>query len=153
MRLLALGLTAVLLTACSANLRRSEGRVLDASDSRWLEQRLASEIAERSALITERSWSPPQILARLDGEVLSTSPLQAAISEALLSHGVVVHADPQTGDARMVVTLTCKAGPDTEGLRMASYIADAELRSADGVVLDIIRLQIDKRWKPQPKWK
>lgn len=153
MRLLAMSFAVVLLASCSGNLRRSEGRTLDATDSRWLEHRLSVEIADRDAILRDRSWSSPQVLVRLDGEILVSSPLQAAVTESMLAHGAIVHADPSPGDAKLVITLTAMPGPADADTRTTSYLANAELRTADGVVLDIIRLQIDKRWKPQPKWK
>ncbi len=154
MRALPLLILALLLAGCSAsNVRSSDGRLLDASDSRWLEQRLAAELAERATILRDHAWAPPQILVRLDGEVLVISPMQAAIVEAMLAHGATVHAEPMSGDAGVTVTVTAMAGPEAGDMRQTTYRADAELRSAAGAVLDIIRLQVDKRWKPQPKWK
>jgi hypothetical protein len=153
MRALLTTILVLLLAGCSSNVRSSDGRVLDASDSRWLEQRLAAEIAERGPIVQAHSWASPQVLVRLDGEVVVISPVQAAITEALLSQGAIVHAEPMSEDGRIVVTLTAMPGPESGSLRQTTYLAVAEMRSATGTVLDMIRLQVDKRWQPQPKWK
>lgn len=153
MRALSLLVILMLVAGCSGNVRHSDGRSIDGDDLVWLQDRLAGELADRGGIVRAHSWAPTQILVRLDGEVVLISPLQAAIGAALLAQGATVHADAMPGDAGITVTLTATAGPSADDLRSTTYLAEAELRSAAGTVLDIIRLQIDKRWKPQPNRK
>ncbi|MBN8526090.1 MAG: hypothetical protein J0M02_12215 [Planctomycetes bacterium] len=141
------------LAACGSLTRSSSGPTLDADDQAWLADTIAAQLEDRSDLLRSRAWCLFPIILRLNGEVVPTAAICAAIGDEMLDAGVDFYPEPRADTAQVRIEGSV-SGPDMAGVQSSSrYDFTIRLIAADGRLLQQFSLRVDKSWTAQPKWR